>query len=76
MPDTIPIGERMATAESWIAQHEKLCGERYKLLVRVIAAGISILVAVAGFGVGALYKNINDQAASLQNAISNLETRQ
>lgn len=68
-----PIGERMATLEAWSSGHDKICGDRYRLLMRVITAGISILIAVAGAGVGALYKNVNDQAAGLQVAIHSLE---
>lgn len=49
------MGERVAGLESWVDGHEKLCADRYGLLMKVIAVGGAILITVAGWGLTAVY---------------------
>lgn len=56
-----PMGERVATVESWIRGHEKLCADRYGLLMKVIAVGGAILISVAGWGLAQVYRNQEHQ---------------
>lgn len=62
-----PIGERMATIEAWSEGHEKICGDRYRLLMGVISVGGSIILAVAGWGVKQAHDDQQDQLHLLQN---------
>lgn len=61
-----PMGERMATVESWVINHEKVCGDRYRVLMKVISGGVSIIVAVAGWGLLQVYQNQTHQLDLLQ----------
>lgn len=68
--ERVPMGERMATAESWIVGHEKICGDRYRLLLSVIGVGGTIIIGVAGWGLNQVHEDQKAQFQMLQ-GISN-----
>jgi hypothetical protein len=59
----------MASVETWQSEHEKVCGDRYQLLMRVIAAGVTVLIAVASFGLANLYSGQQEQMRLLRDAV-------
>lgn len=44
-----PMGERLASVETWISQHEKRCGDRYRLLTGALAVIFSIIIGCSGW---------------------------
>ena len=57
------MGERVATLEQWASGHDKVCGDRYRLLLAAISAGASIIVGVAAWGLNQVHE---DQARQMQ----------
>lgn len=60
------MGERVQAVESWIKGHEKICGDRYRLLMMVIGIGGTMLVSVAGWGLMQVHADQQTQIQMLQ----------
>ena len=61
-----PLGERMATAETWIVEHDKVCSDRFSLLLKVIGFGGMVILAVVSGGVGLFHEEQTHQTQILQ----------
>jgi sensor domain CHASE-containing protein len=57
----------MATVESWVKGHEKICGDRYRLLMAVISIGCTIIIGVGAWGLNQVHEDQRAQIALLQN---------
>jgi hypothetical protein len=61
-----PLGERMATVETWISEHDKVCAERYRLLIGVVGTAGLILISVAGWGLNQVHADQVRETQMLQ----------
>lgn len=61
-----PLGERMATVETWIVEHDKICAEHYRVLIAVVSFGAMILVGVAGWGLNQVHADQVRETQMLQ----------
>jgi hypothetical protein len=61
-----PLGERMATVETWIVEHDKVCAERYRLLIGVVGTAGLILISVAGWGLNQVHADQVRETQMLQ----------
>jgi len=56
----------MATVETWITEHDKVCGERFNLLLKVIGFGGMVILAVVSGGAGLFHEEQLHQTQILQ----------
>lgn len=62
----------MATVEEWIGGHEKICGDRYRLLMSVIGVGGTIILSVAGWGLKTVHDDQHEQVEMLRGLASQI----
>ena len=60
------LGERMATVEEWQIGHEKLCADRYNLLLKVISFGGALVLLAATWSLNNITQGQKEQTRILQ----------
>jgi hypothetical protein len=61
-----PVGERLAVMETWAVDHDKVCAERYRLLIAVIGFGATAIMGAAGWGLNQVHEDQKAQLTLLQ----------
>lgn len=64
------MGERVARVETWQAGHEKVCADRYRLLLATIGVGVSIILGVSGWGLIRTFNGQDEQIRLLRDLTS------
>jgi hypothetical protein len=60
------MAERVRALETWSSGHEKQCGERYALLMKVIGFGGALILVAATFAMNRLSSQQDAQMALLR----------
>lgn len=74
-PGGLTTGEYMIQTRTILEEHLIACARSNSIHTRILVIGLTVVLAVAGFGIKGLYDNVNEQAATLQQTMRELTTR-
>jgi hypothetical protein len=69
------LGERMLLVENWQSTHEKACADRWLLLLRIMFAGLAILIGIASWGLNKVFDGQQQQLNELRAVSAQVATK-